>query len=254
MAMSRLTIDQVARRVGMTVRNVRAHQTRALLPPPALEGRTGYYSDEHVARLELIKDMQGSGFNLGAIKKLLDGAPAGAGRDVLRFERALMAPWDAERPIVFDGDELVALLGGEIDETTKQRAIDLGVIVDLGDGRFEAPVPALIRAGAQVVALGIPVTRVLDVLEPLTAHIEGIAARFVELFLEDVWKPFERAGRPAGDWPAVARSLEQLRPIASEVLLAAFHRTMGQATEEAFGERLQRAEQTPGEPPELRAR
>jgi DNA-binding transcriptional MerR regulator len=239
---NRLTIEQVASRVGMTVRNIRAHQTRGLLPPPDLEGRTGYYGVEHVARLELIKDMQSSGFNLSAIKKLLDRTPVGTGEDVLRFERALMAPWDSERPMVFDASELTELLGGEIDAGLAARAVELGVIVDLGDGRFEAPSPALIRAGAQVVAMGIPATRVLDTLERLMVNAEGVAGAFVDLFLEDVWKPFERDGSPETAWPRVNDSLEQLRPIASEVLLAAFHHTMGRAVEEAFGERLRRPE------------
>jgi DNA-binding transcriptional MerR regulator len=238
----RLTIEQVASRVGMTVRNIRAHQTRGLLPPPDLEGRTGYYGVEHVARLELIKDMQSSGFNLSAIKKLLDRTPVGAGEDVLRFERALMAPWDSERPMVFDASELTELLGGEIDAGLAARAVELGVIVDLGDGRFEAPSPALIRAGAQVVAMGIPATRVLDTLERLMVNAEGVAGAFVDLFLEDVWKPFERDGSLETAWPRVNDSLEQLRPIASEVLLSAFHHTMGRAVEEAFGERLRRPE------------
>ena len=32
----RLTIDELAARVGMTARNIRAHQSRGLLPPPHL--------------------------------------------------------------------------------------------------------------------------------------------------------------------------------------------------------------------------
>ena len=45
-----LTIDELAQRVGMTVRNIRAHQSRGLLPPPVVRGRTGYYGPDHVAR------------------------------------------------------------------------------------------------------------------------------------------------------------------------------------------------------------
>src|SRR5436305_1141119 len=52
-----MTIDELARRSGMTVRNIRAHQSRGLLPPPEIEGRTGFYGPEHVARLELIAEM-----------------------------------------------------------------------------------------------------------------------------------------------------------------------------------------------------
>ncbi len=235
---ARLTIDQLAQRTGMTARNIRAHQSRGLLPAPELEGRTGFYDAEHVARLELIRDMQASGFNLGAIKKLLDAAPVGSAADLLRFERAVMAPWEKEGPQILEAAELARMLGGDVTPTLVERAIARGVIDDLGDGRYEVPSPSLLRAGAQVVSLGIPVERVIEVLERLMAHAEGVARVFVELFLDDVWKPFESAGSPEEDWPRVSQALEQLRPLASEVLLAAFHRAMTRAVEQAFGERL----------------
>ena len=233
-----LTIDELARRAGMTARNIRAHQTRGLLPPPQLNGRTGYYSTEHVARLELIKDMQAAGFNLGAIKSLLDAAPVGSGEEVLRFERALMAPWAEEEPLTFEISELEFMLGGEVSAESIRRVVGLGVIVELDDGRYQAPSPGLLRAGAEVVSLGIPVERVIEVLERLMEHSQGVADVFVELFLNDVWRPFESAGSPEEEWPRVRRALEQLRPLASEVLLGAFHRTMANTVEEAFGQRL----------------
>jgi MerR HTH family regulatory protein len=52
-----MTIRELAERTGMTVRNIRAHQTRGLLPPPVVRGRTGYYDEEHVARIELTREM-----------------------------------------------------------------------------------------------------------------------------------------------------------------------------------------------------
>ena len=64
-----LTIDELARETGMTVRNIRAHQSRGLLPPPEVRARTGYYGPEHVARLRLIQELQGNGYNLAAIKR-----------------------------------------------------------------------------------------------------------------------------------------------------------------------------------------
>ena len=38
-----LTIDELARETGMTVRNIRSHASRGLLQPPAVRARTGYY-------------------------------------------------------------------------------------------------------------------------------------------------------------------------------------------------------------------
>ncbi len=77
-----LTIDQLAQRTGMTVRNIRAHQSRGLLPPPEVRARTGYYGAEHVPRVELIKELQADGLPLEFIKAhgrhggLLRGAAA----------------------------------------------------------------------------------------------------------------------------------------------------------------------------------
>ena len=72
-----LTIDELAQRTGMTVRNIRAHQSRGLLSPPQVRGRTGFYGPEHIARIEVIREMQAEGYNLELIRRLLDGGSRG---------------------------------------------------------------------------------------------------------------------------------------------------------------------------------
>jgi hypothetical protein len=67
----------------------------------------------------------------------------------------------------------------------------------------------------------------------------------VSLFIENVWKPFESRGRPEDEWPQVRESVEELRPLATEALLAVFRRQMAAAVEEAFGRELVSAEQEP---------
>src|SRR5919107_5729045 len=90
-----LTIDELARLTGMTVRNLRAHQSRGLLPPPEVRGRTGYYGPEHLSRVELIRELQTEGFNLEAIRKLLEGA-GGRSDEGLRFTPAVREPVEDE--------------------------------------------------------------------------------------------------------------------------------------------------------------
>ena len=97
MADAALTIDELARRTGMTVRNIRAHQSRGLLPAPQVRGRTGYYGAEHEQRINLIRELQGDGFKLEAISRLLDSA-GGSSAEVLRFTRAVKAPFEDEQP------------------------------------------------------------------------------------------------------------------------------------------------------------
>src|SRR3954462_2882040 len=85
-----LTIDELARGTGMTVRNIRALQPRGLVPPPKVRGRTGCYGDEHLERIELIQELQADGSNLESIGKLFAGA-GGSSSEVLNFSRTLRA-------------------------------------------------------------------------------------------------------------------------------------------------------------------
>ncbi len=39
-----LTVEQLAAEVSMSVRNIRNHHTRGLLPPPEVRARVGYYN------------------------------------------------------------------------------------------------------------------------------------------------------------------------------------------------------------------
>jgi DNA-binding transcriptional MerR regulator len=66
-----MTIDEFARQIGMSARNIRALQGRGLLPPPVRHGRRAFYLEQHVHRAEAIKDLQRQGFNLFAIGSML---------------------------------------------------------------------------------------------------------------------------------------------------------------------------------------
>jgi DNA-binding transcriptional MerR regulator len=107
----RMTIEELAAASGMTVRNVREHQTRGLVPPPALVGRKGYYDDRHLARLQLIRQLQDEGLNLQAVGWLLEQVPPEATDEVARLKQALFAPWVTEAPRVYTVDELVVRFG-----------------------------------------------------------------------------------------------------------------------------------------------
>jgi DNA-binding transcriptional MerR regulator len=237
-----LTIEQLAQETGMTVRNIRAHQSRGLLPPPTIRGRTGFYGHEHVTRLRLIGEMQADGFNLKAIDRLLSAGGAAAD-ELLGFKRALTAPFEQESSEFLDDAELTARFGGEVNPRALSKAIKLGLLVPFGEGRYEVPSPTLLEAGEELMRLGVPVEATLRVFEQLSRHSDGVAEAFVKLFLEQLWRPFEQAGHPEERLPEVRRALERLRPLASEALLAVFQRNMTRAAEQAFGRELERGRQ-----------
>src|SRR6202030_1522239 len=100
-----LTIEQLAAETGMSVRNIRNHHTRGLLPPPEVRARVGYYNSEHVARLRLVLDLQADGFNLASIERLLSGSDGLADR-LLGLRKAVTTPFEAETPEVITAAEL----------------------------------------------------------------------------------------------------------------------------------------------------
>src|SRR5918995_2032990 len=100
-----LTVEQLAYETGMSVRNIRNHQSRGLLPPPEVRARTGYYGPDHVARLRLIQEMQAEGFNLSAIERLIGQHGADADRFV-GLRQAVTAPFAEEAPEVLSREEL----------------------------------------------------------------------------------------------------------------------------------------------------
>jgi DNA-binding transcriptional MerR regulator len=234
-----LTIDELAQRTGMTVRNIRAHQSRGLLPAPQVRARTGYYGPEHVGRLKLIREMQAEGFNLRAIQRLLERAgdrPDAA----LHFKRAVLAPFGDEQAEVIEEDELRRRLGEPWDARTVRRAQRLGILRPLGKGRYEIPSPTLFRAGEDLVALGVPLRHALAVAEQINRHTGAIADAFVRLFVQDIVTPTERGGDRPADWRPVGDALARLRPLAGQAVSASFAQRMTEAVEREFGKILQR--------------
>jgi DNA-binding transcriptional MerR regulator len=226
--MEEFTIDELARETGMTVRNIRSHATRGLLPPPEVRARTGYYGAEHVARLRLILELQANGYNLAAIKHLLSRTQSSDAEQLLGFARSLLAPYELEQPEVLEEDELRERFGGP-DSKLAAKAVKLGLVVPLGEGRYEVPSPALLRAGDALLELGVPLDRVLSMIESVSRSADSIAEQFVKLFMERIWTDKDELPQEA---------LDRLRPLATEAVVALFHQRMSRRTEKALAREL----------------
>ena len=229
-----LTIDELAREVGLSVRNLRSHQARGLLPPPEVRKRVGYYGPEHVARVRLIQELQAEGMKLEGIKRLLDASGA-SGEGLLRVKHAAEAFGDAEGSEIVSLAELRERFGEDEDEAKLiSRAVKLGLLAPVGDDLYEVPSPSLLAAAEEVVARGISLPHALELLGELDRHSRGVSEKFVHLFMEDVWKPFAASGRPDESWQELAETMDRLRPIAEEALLVIFRRRLSDEVESAF--------------------
>jgi DNA-binding transcriptional MerR regulator len=232
-AKGEMTIRELAERTGMTVRNIRAHQTRGLLPQPVVRGRTGYYGEEHVARIELTREMQADGLNLEAIRRVLEAGDDSAS-EIFDFTRALRMPFEDESPEIYEESEIAAAWGAtSVDPKLIARAEKLGMMRSLPDGRLEIISPRMQQAAVELAELGVGPEAAIEIAEKLRRNADGVARNFVDLFVDEIWKPFDEAGRPEQDWPRIRETLERMRPLAAQGLLAVFQIAMAEATEKA---------------------
>ncbi len=230
----KMTIDELAREAGTTTRNVRAYQTRGVLNPPQIIGRIGYYTDEHLTRLKLISRLQQRGFGLQAINDLLSAHDTGSSLgDVLGFSDALMAPWTDEVPESVTREQLEEMFPEiRADGSLITKAVDLDLLSPEGDG-WTIPSPRLMRVGAELVSVGIPLAVVLKQAELMKADIDSLSWRLVAMFGMYIWDPFVSGQTPDRELADITRILQDLRPLAAEAVSVFLARSMQNATEAA---------------------
>jgi len=200
-----ITIDELAARVGMTVRNVRAYAGRGLIPAPRLQGRTGYYGAEHVSRLRLIRELVDRGYTLAAVEKAFASQSESTAVHALDLLAVLDAPLGQESAEVLDDDRINVLH------------------------------PSVVRAGTSAIALGLSPSTVTSLIPLLSDRLGDIADELVTRVREEIWQPFNESGMPEQDWPHVLHVIEQLLPVAGQAVIAAFRRELSRAIESALG-------------------
>lgn len=107
-----ITVDQLAERTGMTVRNLREWRTLGLLPAAELRGRVGYYDPSLVDRVKRIRKLHAEGFTLELIRRMLETGGEGA----MRLAGALRSPFRAGEPPAAALTEALRGLGLEEDQ------------------------------------------------------------------------------------------------------------------------------------------
>lgn len=240
-----LTVDQLAERVGMTVRNVRAYAARGLLPPPRLVGRTGFYGPHHVARLTLVRQLLAQGYTLAAVQKAVESEPQTSSAGSLALHRALMAPW---LPDATQETDLAALAArtGAADRDGVAEVVDalaaMGVVERLDDTRLRVLDAGLLDAGVRGVRLGLPAGALVQAQQQVVELVERAAEIYVEMFRRTVWQEFVDAGLPDDGWSGIQAVVEGLEPVASQALLASFRSAMASAVAHEVDQQLGRVQ------------
>ena len=227
-----LTIDELARRVGMSVRNLREWRALGLLPPPAMRGRVGYYDEAQVLRIARIRSLHADGFPLDLIRRLLDASGDGA-EQAMAMAAALRSPFrDLDPPSA----DLAALAEawGVTDPDMLRRAVELGLLRPRPDGTFEFTSTRVARVGEALHRLGLTAEETLQATAEIRAHLDGVADVFDRVWAAHVWQPFADAGMPDDRWPDIRRTLDDVQPIALDAVIGLFAVAMDAKIEQAI--------------------
>jgi len=204
-----LTIQELAERVGMSVRNLREWRTLGLLPRATMRGRVGYYGPEILDRVRRIQRLHAEGFTLDLIARMLD-AGGDAGDEVIRLAGALHAPYDTE----------AAAAAGT---PPKQRIAQITASLD---------------------EFGLTATQISEATVRIREHVEAIAEVFEQVWRDSIWEPFVEAGMPDAELPRIQAAAARVKPLALEAVVAQFTVAMEAQIERGIARELDRANPT----------
>jgi DNA-binding transcriptional MerR regulator len=218
-----LTVDELAARAGMTVRTVRFYSAKGLLPPPVIgPRRVGHYSQEHVARLALIEELQHQGMTLAAIERYLTQLPPGLSAHDLAIHRAVVASWAPDAAEDVTREELERRAGRPLDDGDLDRLAAMSVIERSTDS-FRVD-PGLLRLGVQLLDVPLAQESILAARTVLLEHSRAAAHELSTLLREAVGERESVA--------AVKSLSAHMQPLVVQALLTAFQRSLKEEVRE----------------------
>jgi DNA-binding transcriptional MerR regulator len=224
-----LTVDELASRTGVTVRTVRFYAGRGLLPPPRLRGRTGLYGPDHLARLELVRELQSLGLTLASIEKHLEKIPLDAPPEDLALQRALLSPWAPEQPEDLDRHELDRRAGRHLDDEPIKRLEALGVVEQVSADAIRVVSPALLGISAELAELPMPLDTLIASHEAVDRHTTALAAELQQVFQDTVVRPYREGGRAPQERERLMEMAGKLKPLMIQSLVTSFQRAVDKA-------------------------
>ena len=225
----RFTVEQLAHRVGITVRNIRAYQSSGLLPAPVRRGKVAWYGLRHERQLEKIKGLREQGFGLAAIADILiwsGDTPAG---DILGYTRALLDGFGSMTSLPVPPEQQ-ARWGAKIPPELISRMLRTGLYQRIDDDTYQVVSPVIDETARELAVLGVPVGEAVALLEALHEHTSALAARYVATLVRCVARPMAQGSGDPDRLRELRAALERLVPLAT----ASVHAAMPVALREQF--------------------
>ena len=231
-----LTLEELTTRVGMSVRNIRFYTSKGLVPPPIRRGRSGFYTADHVSRLELVRELQSHGFTLSAIEKYLAAVPEDATPEQIALHRTMLAPWQAEAVVELSSAELDARAGRSLTPDDLQLLRALGIVRRLGEDTWAVTATHL-AVGVGLIELGFPTETAVAAAEVYARHGREVAEELNDLFRTQVWPAYKEAGASA---ETIREVVERIKPLSIASLVSAYEQAMDETRRESIRARAER--------------
>ncbi|NUS50065.1 MAG: MerR family transcriptional regulator [Nocardioidaceae bacterium] len=228
-----MTLDDLTERVGMSVRNIRFYTSKGLVPPPTRRGRSGYYGPDHVARLELVRELQAHGYTLAAIERYVARIPVDATPETIALHRTLLAPWMAELPETLSRRELDRRAGRRLSEEDLDTLNALGIVFPTKQGKFQVAI-AHLSVGVALLDLGLPLDAALAAQDIFTEHGRKVAEELTDLFRTKVWPAYKEGGTSPDQLRAV---VERFKPVTVQALVTAYESAVNETQRETINRR-----------------
>ncbi|WP_188585117.1 MerR family transcriptional regulator [Gordonia jinhuaensis] len=233
--MAEYRINELSDVSGVSVRNIRVYQDRGLLPPPRIKGRTGWYSDEHLVRLNLIARMLDRGYNFATISELLLAAHHGLKVESVLHDAPKPSRWrNFKRAATITVTELRRTLNAS--DTSIALGQRLGLLVREGKD-YAIANPEVLEGAEALVKGGIPLELLLERWERVQGDLEDVARSFVSLITDQY---FGEDGRLLATSDAevskIAGLIQSVRPMAHDIVLTTFRKALDDAISTALAE------------------
>ncbi|MFI8773632.1 MerR family transcriptional regulator [Gordonia sp. NPDC062954] len=231
--MAEYRINDLADASGVSVRNIRVYQDRGLLPAPTIRGRTGWYSDEHLVRLNLISRMLERGYTFATISELLHAAHYG-----MRVEQVLRGAPRGGRFRNFKRAATITIteLRKTLNATDRSIALSqkLGLLAKDG-AHYAIRNPELLEGAETLVKAGIDIDVLLDRWVRVQDDLEDVAKSFVSIITD---KYFDENLPDLGEEQVskMAELIQTVRPMAHDIVESTFRKALDEQISAAIGE------------------
>lgn len=228
-----LTVDELATAADIPVRRIRFYAGKKLLPPPRLEGRTGLYGPAHLARLQLIADLQEAGYTLAAIEEFLESVPDDADADAVELVGTLVAPGSSGPALVLTREELHERLGRELDDQQVAGLERANLLhrTDEAEGGVVHLTQAQLEFARRMLAVDAPLDALVEAGEVVRRHARSLAEDLQAVFEQRILAEYDDPD-PA-ERTRLRETARALRPLTIQAIVTAYQESLEQVVRES---------------------